>query len=324
GTVYKIDPSGNETTLVEFNATTNGFTPTGSLLLVGNTLYGTVEGVLPSSYGAVFSVNTDGSNFQLLHLFNSNNAFEPIGPQLLAPGGKAIYGITEYGGRGAHQGSGVVYQLNLNGAFAILHAFKKTDGITPDMLLMNAAGTLYGSTSSGGTNNQGTVFSLVPSTRAFATLYSFTGKKDEGIPTLGSIGPGGVLYGATYGAIFANPPQYGTLFSLTPNGSTYRYTELHKFGVGGNVTYGANPGPPQILADGGLVGSDFEGLYLYDPSVPYGGISFNPQSVVPNFEGGRAVTLFSNAVYGEAVGGNVSTQYPYGAGVIFRWSPGTQ
>jgi uncharacterized repeat protein (TIGR03803 family) len=320
GTVFKIDPSGHETTLVTFDGT-NGAEPIAQPLVVGNVLYGSAEtGGSSPGCGLIFSVATDGTEFTPLHEFNYTDGSTPLGPLVLAPGGKAIYGIAAQGGRGnRHQGNGIIYQLNIGGGFAILHAFDGTDGYYPNSLLMDANGMLYGSTTYGGAKNYGVVFSLDPKTGAYNVLYSFTGKKDENGPQLGSIGPGGVLYGAASGV----PYKFGTLFSLTPSAGSYAYAQLFTFGAdgAGNPRVG-----PLLFSAGDLIGPLTAGLYIYDTLVPYGGVYFNPAvSDDRNFQPGYGMTLVGGSVYGPGLtGGTPTATFPGGAGVIYRWSPGSQ
>jgi uncharacterized repeat protein (TIGR03803 family) len=327
GTVFKIDPSGHETTLVTFdgeNGAEPGAEPNAQPLVVGNVLYGSAEsGGSDPQCGLIFSVATDGTEFTPLHEFNYTDGCGPLGPLVLAPGGKAIYGIAAQGGRGnRHQGNGIIYQLNIGGGFAILHAFDGTDGYYPNSLLMDANGMLYGSTTYGGAKNYGVVFSLDPKTGAYNVLYSFTGKKDENGPQLGSIGPGGVLYGAASGV----PYKFGTLFSLTPSAGSYAYAELFTFQ--NNSQDAVYPvGGPQILPGGNLVGELAYGLYIYDQSVPHGGVYFTPRTAIdPNFTSATGgLTLVGGLAYGSGGSGGTPTQmFPSGAGVIYRWSPGSQ
>ena len=79
-----------------------------------------------------------------------------------------------------------------------------SDGSNPEgNMVMGPGGTLYGTTTAGGSSNNGTVFSLTPPASpggpwTESVLYSFAGAPDGALP-VGSLlmGPRGTLYGTT-------------------------------------------------------------------------------------------------------------------------------
>jgi uncharacterized repeat protein (TIGR03803 family) len=83
-----------------------------------------------------------------------------------------------------------------------------TDGFAPNSpLLLNTDGKLYGTTSAGGPDNDGTVFSITKS-GAFAVIHSFSNSGDGAQPTGNLVRTStGVIYGGT---------AYGTVFQITP------------------------------------------------------------------------------------------------------------
>ena len=70
-----------------------------------------------------------------------------------------LYGTTEFGG---DYGKGTIFRMNLTGSKEkVLHSFGYgADGAIPLAGLIDMNGTLYGTTSAGGTNGNGTVFAL--------------------------------------------------------------------------------------------------------------------------------------------------------------------
>ena len=225
GTVYKISPSGQESTLVTFTGS-NGENPKGPLTLVNHTLYGSAFAGGAHSYGVLFSVHADGSRFRLLHTFDGQDGYEPTGPLVSGPAG-VFYGITVGGGPNMRRAyAGVLFELLPDGKYKQLHDFTGgADGGGPNTLLIDASGTLYGSTEYGescpGERYCGVVFQYVPSTATFTVLHQFTGTEGAN-PMLGSIGPDGTLYGATQSTGRENPG--GWLFALMPTGGTYNLT----------------------------------------------------------------------------------------------------
>jgi uncharacterized repeat protein (TIGR03803 family) len=102
----------------------------------------------------------------------------------------------------------------------VLHSFGSgTDGHFPDAGLIDLQGTLYGTTSAGGANSDGTVFSLNPKTGKEKVVYSFCSVCGDGEnPEGGLIAVNGKLYGTTaYGGNAGCQFGCGTVFSLDPN-----------------------------------------------------------------------------------------------------------
>ena len=109
----------------------------------------------------------------------------------------------------------------------ILHSFHSngTDGTQPRAgVIRDTKGNLYGTTSNGGTYNNGTVFQLTPS-GSEKILHSFNPSTQDGtIPFAGVIRDAkGNLYGTT---CCGGAYQSGTAFKLTPSGTE---TILHSF-----------------------------------------------------------------------------------------------
>src|SRR5690348_15706256 len=83
----------------------------------------------------------------------------------------------------------------------VLHYFSNVDGAGPHTgLTMDRTGNLYGTTTRGGANDNGTVFKLSRAGTGWvlATLYTFIGGPGGDIPSSGVVfGPNGTLYGMT-------------------------------------------------------------------------------------------------------------------------------
>jgi len=173
GSVYRISNTGaNLTTLRNFSGT-DGSGPSWKLVLSGDSLYGMTLSGGDFDRGTVFKINTNGSDFVTLKSFpaltsntNSDGA-APVGGLLLS--GNTLYGATSAGGSG---GRGVVFKINTDGSgFAVLKHFPpatlwgggytNSEGASPIGDLVISAGTLYGTTSSGGRSGKGVIFSLV-------------------------------------------------------------------------------------------------------------------------------------------------------------------
>jgi uncharacterized repeat protein (TIGR03803 family) len=169
GTLFKISTNGSGFQLVHtFTGTvTDGSQPNGSLIISNTTLYGMTTAGGSNNVGCVFSVDTSGAGFQILHSFSSTNTWGPTGDLTLS--GSTLYGMARNSGFSL-LGFGTIFQVNTDGTgFAIPHVFsyaypnKLTDGSTPGGTLLLLGSQLYGMTYFGGSiNNAGTVFSFNP------------------------------------------------------------------------------------------------------------------------------------------------------------------
>ena len=125
---------------------------------------------------------------------------------------------------------------------ADLYSFSGYDGGWPyGTLIVDNSGALYG-TASNFANGFGDVFKLTPKGSSYVetVLYAFQSDHDGGYPLAGLIeGKGGTLYGTTSGLGGDGCYTCGTVFKLTPQGSTYSERVLHTFG--GSAVDGAYP-----------------------------------------------------------------------------------
>jgi len=256
---------GKETVLYTFQGGTDGADPTGRLVAdsAGN-FYGTTALGGAAGFGTVFELVHEGGVWKekVLYTFQggSNDGACPAGGLIFDKAGN-LYGTTGQGSRVAFcLGTAIptVFQLTLKGGAwteTVLYKFPQASYPNGD-LIFDGKGDLYGTTYSGGTHGEGTVFRLTPNSKGSWTegdLYSFTGLKGGAFPTAGVVfGKQGILYGTTSdGAGTA-----GTVFSLTPPGGSRRswhHQVLYRFS--GNADSGA-PDTPLILRSGKLYGAN--------------------------------------------------------------------
>ena len=164
GIVFRMNEDGTGFSIMHsFTfATGDGYGPRGELLtLVGNTLYGITYQGGALGPGTVFRINTDGSGYGLVHSFANSPTDEPIRRQQRPAGGRFdFYGMTASGGADA---LGAVFGMNIDGSgYEVLHSFAggSLDGSNPFGTLIEFNGLLYGSTSGGGSANDGILFSI--------------------------------------------------------------------------------------------------------------------------------------------------------------------
>jgi len=229
-----------EKVLYTFPVATDGLAdgnPYASPILDANgNLYGTAVNGGAYNQGSVFELSP-GSNGQWtekdLHSFNSDgqDGIQPYSSLVMDALGN-LYGTTYIGGT---HNLGTVFQLhpNSDGSWTetILHSFNAdgTDAYNPYAnLLFDKVGNLYGTTYSGGSQGEGTVFELSPGSAWLEQVILSFNYTDGAAPYGGLVfDASGRLYGTTqYGGAY----QHGVVFAMT-RGSNGSWTEqvLHSF-----------------------------------------------------------------------------------------------
>lgn len=177
GTVFTITTRGAEKVLYSFKGSPDGELPVTGLVDVGGALYGTTAAggaytscsragcgtiVCTGGCGTVYSITPSG-NETVLHSFGSGaDGIDPIGSLIAVKG--MLYGTTSEGGANTCSfGCGTVFSITTSGAENVVYSFGTyPDGNTPRAGLLDAGGTLYGTTTFGGMHQNGTIFALTP------------------------------------------------------------------------------------------------------------------------------------------------------------------
>lgn len=170
GSIFKVTLSGKETTLYTFKGSPHdGAFPSGQLLAIGDTLYGTTSAggigtCGPAGCGTLFSITTKGKE-TVLHRFVPKKEGAIPYSGLIGAGGE-LYGTNCCAGP---SDGGTVFKATRAGQVTILHAFASYSkaGSTPYGSLAMGNGKLYGTTGFGGNKKNfndgyGTIFSLSP------------------------------------------------------------------------------------------------------------------------------------------------------------------
>jgi len=235
GVLYRmsIDGSGY-TNLHEFASDgTDGYYPESAPVLVGSTLYGTTNGGGSSYCGIIYSIETAGTNYQVLYTLSGYPLSGSYPRGGLVTDGINLFGMTYGGGVNDY---GCIFNAACDGSsFTILHSFSSSssDGAYPYGTPVLDGNMLYGTTSDGGANYYGSIFSLDITTSNFNLLRSLT-SADGSYPQGSLTMDGTMLYGMANGnGAFGD----GTIFRINKN--TMAFTVLHN--LAGQPNDGAYP-----------------------------------------------------------------------------------
>lgn len=255
---------------------------------------------------------------------NRDGAY-PIGGMVLLS--NTLYGASSQGGTAA---GGTVFKINTDGSgFGLLHSFTPANPVTgvpgdggyPLGSLVVSGSTLYGTTSSGGPADNGTVFKVNLDGSGFATLYAFgatdlgSGTNSDGAePWTGVLLSAGTLYGA---ASRGGNAGSGTIFKMNTDGSGF--TRLYSFSALDPTTQtnsdGAYPLGGLVLSGNALYGTAYRGGALGTGTVFRVGIDGAGFTVLHHADGGprAALLLSSNVLYGTTEAGGSA-----GGGTVFK------
>ena len=217
-------------------------------------IYGTTR--LGGDYGYQFNGHGDGTFFRVdtngtitsLHSFNGTNDGQlPLGPLALGSNG-SFYGVAEN-----LDYSPMLFSITTNGAAAtVTNVLNIND---PDGMTMGTDGRVYC------TDYDNNIFSVDPTSSAIAKAYSFG--TDAYLYRILTLGPDGLLYGATLDKIFKmdynanvtvlytitnsavdglSPSAYlawatnGDIFGVTGNGGGHSCGTIFKLSTNGDLT----------------------------------------------------------------------------------------
>jgi uncharacterized repeat protein (TIGR03803 family) len=169
GSVFSVTTAGRERVFYSFGGYPDGSMPFAGLTEVNGSLYGTTTlGGAYEGAGTVFELTGSGTE-HVLHSFHGTPDGALPYAALTADGG-TLYGTTELGGNGQKScvgrglvGCGTVFSITTGGDYNVLYRFTGgSDGSDPLASLVSETNGYYGTTLSGGTNNRGTIFEVMP------------------------------------------------------------------------------------------------------------------------------------------------------------------
>jgi len=305
--VAASSPAQTYTVLHKFTGS-DGANPIGRIAVSGTTLYGATEYGGISNRGTIFKINTDGSNFALLHNFILSDGAQPNGVEM-APFGTTLYGTTMLGGATNYYytyGAGTIFKVNVDGSgYAVLHSFGAvsdlSDGFLPQAGLLLSGETLYGTCSEyGGLIAFGTVFKINSDDTGYGHLWGFSNSAD-GHPNAELVSSGTTLYGTAAGG-----GNQGTIFKINNDGSGYSL--LRQF-----------PAPRGlVLSDATIYGMTTSGGAsnsgtIFSLNTDGSGFTVLKSFTLADGASPKCLVLSGTNLYGTTSGGGVA-----GCGVLFQ------
>jgi uncharacterized repeat protein (TIGR03803 family) len=254
---------------VPYPAQTNsdGANPRCTLVLIGNTLYGTAELGGAQGVGTLFSIQTDGLNFKVLHTFTGGTTDGSHPAATLALLGGTLYGTTYFGG--TNGGNGSIFKINTNGTgYKLIYSFNGfSEGGYPTSGVIPVGNTLYGMSGNGGATigGGGFLYSISTNGTAFKNLLNVSSNQGSTFynslvltnTTLYGVASGGSPY--TNGFAFAinlsspavSPALYtkisGTNLILTWPATSTGYTLYSGTNLNSIANWPIDPGNPAIV-----------------------------------------------------------------------------
>jgi uncharacterized repeat protein (TIGR03803 family) len=244
GVIFKIKPDGTGYFKIhEFSDTISGSYPQGSLIYDGTFLYGMTPFGGIHNMGTIFRVKPDGTGFSKLFDFSGvANGSNPRGSLLLE--GNYLFGMAQNGGS---NNFGIIFKIKLDGSnFSKLLNFNDSlNGKYPEGSLISDGTFLYGMTTTGGTNSNGTIFKILHNGTGYFKLFDFEANSSGSSPNGSLVFDGVYLFGMTE---MGDTNSRGNIFKIKTDGTGF--TKLLAFG---NVNNGTFPNGSLFL----------NGSYLY-------------------------------------------------------------
>ena len=284
-----------------------------NLISVGGALYGMTTYGGTNDLGVVFKIMPDGTGYsKLLDFAGAANGSYPYGS--LNSDGTFLYGMTQHGGT---NDMGVVFKILPDGTgYSKLLDFNgAANGSYPLGSLVSDGTFLYGMTLTGGTNDDGVIFKIMPDGTGYSKLLDFAGLVNGRRPIGSFFYDGTFLYGMTSNG---GTNDLGVIYKIMPDGTGY--TKLMDFAgiANGSYPYGS------LISDGTfLYGMTWQG------GINNRGVVFK---IMPDGTGYFKLLDFAGAANGSNPYGSLVSDgtflygmTPYGGtndmGVVFKIMP---
>jgi len=196
----------------------------GAVTLIGTKLYGMTQRGGSAEDGVIFSLNTDGTEYTVLHNFGAPlPGTNPLGSLIVF--NSRLYGIAQ----GSFENNAIIFGIDPDGSdFSVVHSFPLPSSGSGRVFgsLVVSDSKFYGTTS-GDAAAGGIVFRINPDGTNFVVLHSFTGAPTDGASPYGDlVVAGSRIYGTTEDG---GSNDVGTIFSVY--GGPLRVTDISRSGT---------------------------------------------------------------------------------------------
>jgi uncharacterized repeat protein (TIGR03803 family) len=320
GLVFSLTPAGHFTALYRFKPVKNFVTGNNPVMIVegpDGMLYGETAIGGASDEGTLFRLKKDGSGFQVIHSFCSDNCTDGYDPEGLVAGNDGnVYGTTFYGGQGDCE-CGVIFQVNT--ATGKYKALQVTENDTSSMVT-GPDGTLYGLTDGPG---EPILFHYIEATNTLQeTQLQFPSDLLVGLAMLPSIGANGNFYGI-YESFQQGAGGPG-LFETELDGSN-----LQAFPTFRNFSDDPLTSPLVLGSDGNFWLAIYQGadeirnISATDGSIIQTLTPFSQKAAVGNYPV-DLVSAKDGTLWGLTESGGKAPKGSYGQGVVFTLTPSSE
>ena len=204
---YQLTPQGIFKALHTLTSA-DGYDGSSPIQAIDGNFYGLGQVGGANNCGTFYKVSKTGV-YKVLHDFTCTDGSQPFAPLVQAADG-TFYGITHEGGTAGSYG--VIFKVTTSGKLTVLHNMNPaTDGDQSQAgLTLATDGNLYGTTASGGSAGQGTIFRITTA-GVFSVLENFSSGAAALPGSTLTQHTNGLLYGDTYSGTGGD---YGIFYSL--------------------------------------------------------------------------------------------------------------
>ena len=234
--IFKIHVNGSGFQILKvFGKETINGVPSSTLISYGDKLYGYAKSIGKKNLGGVFSMNRNGSDYQILH---KSNKMSWWGSKLILINGY-FYGSAD--GQGNH---GIIYRIKPDGSnFEILRQFSKKDhlGYAPSWLYYDGQ-RIYSISSSRQNYYEGSIFSFLTDGSDFREVWNFNNSIYPPISVAIPMGDFlyGVLSSGTYedGDLIYRVEKDGSGYEIIHESQEDYFLTGHPYVQNGDYLYG--------------------------------------------------------------------------------------